>query len=180
MAHGNRVNAFRDDPSALLCLLTRIDETDRWKGAEASITRLAREREAKDPLLGSPGATRRYRLPPSAKKPGFLAPATLTADNLCSVRDNAASVLAQVLAHVWRIGASRLWRTRPDVNRKEVPVLRGFRRHQRTWADVNLAEVGGEGGIRTRDTLASMPHFECGAFNHSATSPKPSHLPLSL
>src|SRR5947207_11815366 len=32
---------------------------------------------------------------------------------------------------------------------------------------------GGEGGIRTRDTLASMPHFECGAFNHSATSPKP-------
>ena len=39
---------------------------------------------------------------------------------------------------------------------------------------------GGEGGIRTRDTLASMPHFECGAFNHSATSPKPSHLPLSL
>src|SRR5262245_467103 len=32
--------------------------------------------------------------------------------------------------------------------------------------------VGGEGGIRTRDTLASMPHFECGAFNHSATSPK--------
>src|SRR5438128_3585158 len=31
---------------------------------------------------------------------------------------------------------------------------------------------GGEGGIRTRDTLASMPHFECGAFNHSATSPQ--------
>ena len=30
---------------------------------------------------------------------------------------------------------------------------------------------GGEGGIRTLDTLASMPHFECGAFNHSATSP---------
>ena len=31
---------------------------------------------------------------------------------------------------------------------------------------------GGEGGIRTPDTLASMPHFECGAFNHSATSPR--------
>ena len=30
---------------------------------------------------------------------------------------------------------------------------------------------GGEGGIRTHDTLASMPHFECGAFDHSATSP---------
>src|SRR5262245_47139215 len=35
------------------------------------------------------------------------------------------------------------------------------------------SSVGGEGGIRTRDTLASMPHFECGAFNHSATSPIP-------
>ena len=33
--------------------------------------------------------------------------------------------------------------------------------------------MGGEGGIRTPDTLASMPHFECGAFNHSATSPEP-------
>ena len=33
--------------------------------------------------------------------------------------------------------------------------------------------LGGEGGIRTPDTLASMPHFECGAFNHSATSPEP-------
>jgi probable addiction module antidote protein len=31
---------------------------------------------------------------------------------------------------------------------------------------------GGEGGIRTPDRLAPMPHFECGAFNHSATSPK--------
>jgi hypothetical protein len=30
---------------------------------------------------------------------------------------------------------------------------------------------GGEGGIRTPDTLTSMPHFECGAFNRSATSP---------
>ena len=28
-------------------------------------------------------------------------------------------------------------------------------------------------GFRTPDTLASMPHFECGAFNHSATSPEP-------
>ena len=31
---------------------------------------------------------------------------------------------------------------------------------------------GGEGGIRTPDRLAPMPHFECGAFNHSATSPR--------
>ena len=30
---------------------------------------------------------------------------------------------------------------------------------------------GGEGGIRTPDTVARMPHFECGAIDHSATSP---------
>lgn len=37
-----------------------------------------------------------------------------------------------------------------------------------TW---ELFVNGGEGGIRTHDTLAGMPHFECGAFDHSATSP---------
>ena len=31
--------------------------------------------------------------------------------------------------------------------------------------------AGGEGGIRTPDRLAPMPHFECGAIDHSATSP---------
>src|SRR5262245_48382696 len=30
---------------------------------------------------------------------------------------------------------------------------------------------GGEGGIRTPGTVTRTPHFECGAFNHSATSP---------
>ena len=34
-----------------------------------------------------------------------------------------------------------------------------------------LSHDGGEGGIRTPDRLAPMPHFECGAFDHSATSP---------
>lgn len=29
----------------------------------------------------------------------------------------------------------------------------------------------GEAGIRTLGTLAGTPHFECGAFDHSATSP---------
>ncbi len=29
----------------------------------------------------------------------------------------------------------------------------------------------GEGGIRTRETLASLQHFQCCAFGHSATSP---------
>ena len=31
--------------------------------------------------------------------------------------------------------------------------------------------AGGEGGIRTPGTVTRTPHFECGAFNHSATSP---------
>ncbi len=30
---------------------------------------------------------------------------------------------------------------------------------------------GGEGGIRTHGTRKGTPHFECGAFDHSATSP---------
>jgi hypothetical protein len=38
-------------------------------------------------------------------------------------------------------------------------------------ADCSITVGGGEGGIRTPDTVARMPHFECGAFNHSATSP---------
>jgi hypothetical protein len=37
----------------------------------------------------------------------------------------------------------------------------------------HLGFIGGEGGIRTPDTVARMPHFECGAFNRSATSPEP-------
>jgi hypothetical protein len=36
-----------------------------------------------------------------------------------------------------------------------------------------LGSSGGEGGIRTPDTVARMPHFECGAIDHSATSPWP-------
>jgi hypothetical protein len=32
-------------------------------------------------------------------------------------------------------------------------------------------EAGGEGGIRTPDTLSGMPVFKTGAINHSATSP---------
>ena len=31
---------------------------------------------------------------------------------------------------------------------------------------------GGEGGIRTHGELAPTPHFECGAFDLSATSPR--------
>ena len=36
--------------------------------------------------------------------------------------------------------------------------------------------AGGEGGIRTHGTVARTPHFECGAFDHSATSPRESRI----
>ena len=35
-----------------------------------------------------------------------------------------------------------------------------------------VLSAGGEGGIRTPDTLTGMPHFECGGINHSPTSPR--------
>jgi hypothetical protein len=40
------------------------------------------------------------------------------------------------------------------------------------WLETVQKGAGGEGGIRTPDTVARTPHFECGAFNHSATSPE--------
>ena len=40
----------------------------------------------------------------------------------------------------------------------------------------SLQESGGERGIRTPDRVAPMPHFECGAFNHSAISPRGAYL----
>ena len=36
---------------------------------------------------------------------------------------------------------------------------------------IELQISGGEGGIRTLDTVSRMPVFKTGAFNHSATSP---------
>src|SRR5271166_4855185 len=40
--------------------------------------------------------------------------------------------------------------------------------------------IGGEGGIRTPGTLARTPHFECGAIDHSATSPGPTAMSATL
>ena len=37
--------------------------------------------------------------------------------------------------------------------------------------DAGLKTSGGEGGIRTPDTLSGMPVFKTGAINRSATSP---------
>jgi hypothetical protein len=41
---------------------------------------------------------------------------------------------------------------------------------QPAYFEIGLAH-GGEGGIRTPDTLSGMPVFKTGAINHSATSP---------
>jgi hypothetical protein len=48
-----------------------------------------------------------------------------------------------------------------------------FERAENRAEKVGLGWSGGEGGIRTPDTVTRMPHFECGAFNRSATSPQP-------
>ena len=45
-------------------------------------------------------------------------------------------------------------------------------RHPAARRSGSRNDVGGEGGIRTHGTVAHTPHFECGAFDHSATSPR--------
>ncbi len=42
---------------------------------------------------------------------------------------------------------------------------------QKKLIDMKRLKHGGEGGIRTPDTLSGMPVFKTGAINHSATSP---------
>src|SRR6202051_3264076 len=51
------------------------------------------------------------------------------------------------------------------------PESGGSRNARFYWVFRTSQLAGGEGGIRTPDRLAPMPHFECGAFDHSATSP---------
>ncbi len=41
----------------------------------------------------------------------------------------------------------------------------------------SLNANGGWGGIRTPETLARLPVFKTGAFNHSATHPSPTLMP---
>ena len=52
--------------------------------------------------------------------------------------------------------------------------MTGFREAARSLGNCAAPPTragGGEGGIRTPGTVTRTPHFECGAFNHSATSP---------
>jgi hypothetical protein len=45
-----------------------------------------------------------------------------------------------------------------------IPYIQGF---TRTFLDGVGRVTGGEGGIRTHDTLASIPDFESGAFDRA-------------
>src|SRR5216117_1713051 len=66
-------------------------------------------------------------------------------------------------------------RWRPDTGRPAKPPPRYESRDKlplMAKMPVFSIRFGGEGGIRTPDRLAPMPHFECGAFDHSATSPR--------
>jgi hypothetical protein len=56
-----------------------------------------------------------------------------------------------------------------DANQSEKP---GNARLFRFAGDAGKQAIGGEAGIRTLGTLSGTPHFECGAFDHSATSPQ--------
>src|SRR5262249_34298594 len=63
---------------------------------------------------------------------------------------------------------------------QEVPAAVGLFNDRGSLAHAAKQSAGGEGGIRTPDTVTRMPHFECGAFNHSATSPWPQRAQTSL
>ena len=71
---------------------------------------------------------------------------------------------------------TRIWKTRPSrvsrrLRTRVQSCVHGGRRVAQAGGLPSRKKSGGEGGIRTPDALAGMPHFECGAFNHSATSP---------
>ncbi len=63
------------------------------------------------------------------------------------------------------------WQALKNVRGDEALESQGF---QEQWmvSDSQKQLNGGEGGIRTLGTVARTPHFECGAFDHSATSPQ--------
>jgi hypothetical protein len=54
------------------------------------------------------------------------------------------------------------------------------KRHHPAENSIKSEWIGGEGGIRTHDTLARIPVFETGTFNRSVTSPVARILPARL
>ena len=82
--------------------------------------------------------------------------------------------------HGWRAKAATRMGHRLPRDNSIVSHGHGGRRSDTGFGiDASSRVVGGEGGIRTHDTLARIPVFETGPFNHSGTSPK-SGLPLLL
>jgi hypothetical protein len=78
----------------------------------------------------------------------------------------------------WSGGHRRVFSASPVSGSPEVRAhVLGLRRKSFRKLDAKSSAKsmirGGEGGIRTPDTVARMPHFECGAIDHSATSPWP-------
>ena len=79
--------------------------------------------------------------------------------------------------HRGRAGPSRAYP--PDPNRSTLSTAISVAGWGRRWGQrvkspkmqMISMMVGGEGGIRTPGALARTPHFECGAIDHSATSP---------
>ena len=70
--------------------------------------------------------------------------------------------------HVVDVTVERLVHSENELRHSKKSLLQVF---QNGMCRYGPQGIGGEGGIRTPDTVARMPHFECGAFNHSATSP---------
>ncbi len=52
--------------------------------------------------------------------------------------------------------------------------------HQNSHGSSPNGRENGEGGIRTPATVTRRPHFECGSFNHSDTSPRDARLSAHL
>ena len=84
------------------------------------------------------------------------------------------------------------WPWHAPIAHKFITLLTSCYQHRKSWA-ASRAEIvrsrkivliqgryGGWGGIRTPETLAGLPVFKTGAFNHSATHPVSKHLVKAL
>src|ERR1044071_7787669 len=78
------------------------------------------------------------------------------------------SAVAKVLARRQKVIGSRPETGRQRESRRRIAATRVRALRSRG----SRSDIGGEGGIRTHGTVARTPHFECGAFDHSATSPR--------
>src|SRR6202012_5709063 len=71
--------------------------------------------------------------------------------------------------HVFDFLATKQEAKNQDPRQRHLIVLNGYSPNELIGLSSG-AKDWGEGGIRTADRLAPMPHFECGAFNHAVTN----------